>query len=123
VELETSLKELGFVDEASLRTPHSDDRHNSRELADEDRGEGGGGVASVKDRGVEGGGGGGKFGYLLAMPLWSATVERRTVLHEQEVELARVLQELQSTSAEDMWLAELARLRVAVAHFLREPSI
>ena len=44
----------------------------------------GGDLTAARGKGVpQGGGGRGKFGYLLAMPLWSATLERRDALNGQ----------------------------------------
>ena len=43
-----------------------------------------GGMTAARGKGVsQGGGGRGKFAYLLAMPLWSATIERRDALRGQ----------------------------------------
>ena len=62
----------------------------------------------------------GKFGYLLSMPLWSATLERRATLHQQELNVRAALQALQSKTADDVWLSELAVLRAAVSAFLQQ---
>ena len=133
----SQLHTVGVIGEASGRRDQVEDKEGAVEsdgtddgaglsLASQGAGQGevegtdGGmprGAGTDADRGgvLEGKG---KFGYLLGMPLWNATMERRTALGDQEVKAREELDVLRRKSVDDIWLAELDEFRATVSAFL-----
>ena len=146
-ELEDELALLGFMDQQALNAPlralglkrdgkgAGDTEDGQEEGTEEVEGRGGrsaeveaataamlGGDGEKQNKpGTRGGGGSGKFGYLLSLPLWSASMERRTGLRAQAADVETALKDLERKTAEDIWLSELHALRGALASFLTLP--
>jgi len=106
--LEAELAELQFATGASLRPKtltktgaQSDGAEEAEEVDD-----------GKSEKSV------GQYGYLLSMPLWSATKERCDKLRAQRAATQNSLQELERTTADAIWLAEIQAFREAVGSFL-----
>jgi len=147
-QLEDQLALLGFLDEQALNAPlralglkrdgkgagNAEDVQEDEGIEEVEGGHGRGAEVEAATAallaedggkqskpGTRGGGGGGKFGYLLSLPLWSASMERRTGLRAQAADVETALKDLERKTAEDIWLSELHALRGALASFLTLP--
>lgn len=62
------------------------------------------------------------YGYLLDMKLWSLTLEKIQLLHDEIAKLTSEYDTIMSTSVSDMWRADLGRLSEDYGVFEKEQS-